>query len=724
MSGTVSLGGAPPLADIYDSSQLIRKKHSSSSFSDSEEENNPPEDEHVTDSPFDTKTYPTKPTTPTRAFLSSTFSHANPLLTSPTVKKPTLPTSPQHYSSMVRQHSANIHSIFNKLNTLNEKTRHDDKRSFLHSIKGHMRKNSKDKFSSLFDPFEGGPLSDTWRGSPLQPFSADDVHRSPITSPHSPLKSPTLTSYPTFNKLASHSKRRLTHDNTVEELAREMEQYYFQNNQKIESYIDQIATLEKQKRDAVLESKQWKKQCIYAENKLHSQELEFQEEMRNLSEQHQNDLDMIKGIHRKKCKQYGEIIKKLMATNEAFRAQLQEYGIVPVTANPEAEMLVETQEWAEDREFIQQKLAAIEQRKLASKSEEEMAASIEYITLALGMELRQNQAARCQKAPQAAAPPLVPASGPTMTSAKLKTFARKRSSHLESHEKRPDNYFSLRIGKERRRELERVTTIYHKTDHRKLTDDSLHLGQSVDADSFSDDSESSADEASIPLQFITTSRGRLDRRSKRSINPLTSTTRATAITTPAVGDETAEDQMSAFQFKPTEVPLKPLGQGSSKASGEKPSKMLVPAEVDDTPLCPNSHTNPSAKSAASTEDEVEMTPAVEEKPLTTHDPCIRDASVSTPLASRSRTSTSSIASSVSPSRSVFAKNRNPIRSASPCQRTANRLSMLNSSPGNGRLSTTPEQSQHLLAQRKKPLPKIPEAKSENTPDIQTDQDTQ
>ncbi|KAK9707982.1 hypothetical protein K7432_009896 [Basidiobolus ranarum] len=332
MTGTSSLRTALPLTDIYESPKLIRKKPSSSSFSDSED-NSAPEEVQESDL-FEAKVYGPKPTTPTRSsFINTSYNQSNTLLTSPTTKRTTL-SSPQQHSSMVRQQSANIHSIFNKLNTLNEKSKHDDKRSFLHSIKGHMRKNSKDKFASLFDPFEGSPLNDTWRGSPLQPFSADDVHRSPTPSPHSPMKSPTLTSYPTFAKLNSHSKRRFTYDNTVEEIAREMEQYYVQNNQRMESYIDQIAVLEKQKRNAVIESKQWKKKSIYAENKLHNQEIEFQDEIRSLSEKHQNDLEMIKGIHRKKCKQYGEIIKKLMATNEAFRAQLQEHGIVPVTANP------------------------------------------------------------------------------------------------------------------------------------------------------------------------------------------------------------------------------------------------------------------------------------------------------------------------------------------------------------------------------------------------------
>ncbi|ORX90459.1 hypothetical protein K493DRAFT_58907 [Basidiobolus meristosporus CBS 931.73] len=325
-----------PSPSIYVSSNRIRKKPSScSSQSDTEEA--PSISEQA-------ETNLLKPAT------TPSFSRTTTPLNSPTARSYSslFPSQP---NSMARHTNVNIHSIFSKLNTLNEKTRHDDKRSFLHSIKGHMRRNSKEKFHSLFDPGEGSPLNDTWRGTPLPVFTGEDSSYSPTLSPRSPLDSPTVTAYPTFAKSSSHSKKRLVQDNTIEEIAREIEQYYVQNNQRIEQYIDQIATLEKQKRDAVQESNQWKKKFIQAENQSHQRELELKEELQKFREKYLRDLDGIKRAHRKKCQQYGDTIKKLMTTNESFRSQLQESGIAPITSTPMAGPMVDP-EYNENHEYI------------------------------------------------------------------------------------------------------------------------------------------------------------------------------------------------------------------------------------------------------------------------------------------------------------------------------------------------------------------------------------
>ncbi|KAK9701236.1 hypothetical protein K7432_011810 [Basidiobolus ranarum] len=677
MSGSSSLHSVPPSTSIYESPSRIRKKlSSSSSLFESEEDPNVPEEVEESES-IEAELYRTKPTTPS-------FSQSNTFLNSPTAGKSTFLTPSQQYSSMVRQPSANIHSIFNKLNTLNEKTKHEDKRSFLHSIKGHMRKSSKDKFNSLFDPTDGSPLNDTWRGSPLQPFSVDDIHRSPTPSPHSPLKSPTISSYPSFTKLPSHSKRRLTSDNTVEEIAREMEQYYVQNNQRIESYMDQIALLEKQKRDLVLESKQWKKKWIHAENRLHSQEMEHQEGIRNLNENHQKNLDGIKGIHRKKCKQYGEVIKKLMATNEAFRAQLQESGIAPATITSEAGSLVETQEWADDHAFIKKKMAAIERRKRSLQLEEDMAAGIEYITLALGVELRQVQVDKYQEITEHASqsPPV------SSTTPVMKKSPRRRSA---LRGKRADNYFSLRIENSPKNNSEKLPSIYHKTDHRQMKE-TLQPEQLSDIDTPSDES-SSIDGNHPSFRFITMTRGSASKYTQNNLNVLSRQSSKTSLSTTEATDQ--EDSTPLFRFKVVDCVPDPSSQcsdeeGNVGTADDNLSSTDADSQVDEALSTPLPHEETPSSISHNSEEANSLTK-----------PVISNPTFNSP-------------SRVSPRLSVFAKTRNPTFSQSPSPRTANRLSTQSSfSTDSSNLYNTPTressyQLQHTPALRRKPLPKVPE----------------
>ncbi|KAK9707983.1 hypothetical protein K7432_009897 [Basidiobolus ranarum] len=363
-------------------------------------------------------------------------------------------------------------------------------------------------------------------------------------------------------------------------------------------------------------------------------------------------------------------------------------------------MLVETQEWAEDREFIQQKLAAIEQRKLSSGPEEEMAASIEYITLALGVELRQNQVKKYQDLPDAASQPDPPSSPPLIKSEKL---TRQRSSPRALHEKRPDNYFSLRIGKERKKDIEKVTSIYHKTDHRRLknnkTSPTVLPHYQSDKYSLSDDS-SSSDEEGMPLSYITTTRGPLDRRMKPNLQPK----RVVPMST--IHQVKPANVEPTFQFKATDDALMPVGQRLGEKEENRISTSSVDVDenrVNDISLNPDNHIHM---------DDISSNPLsrTEDKSSKSHDSNVHETgSNASPLVSNARTIACNLTPRVSPSLSVFAKNRNPIRSGSPSQRAANRLSTHNYPSSGVHMSPTPEFP--TQAQRKKPLPKIPEIKS-------------
>ncbi|KAK9721385.1 hypothetical protein K7432_003455 [Basidiobolus ranarum] len=202
---------------------------------------------------------------------------------------------------------------------------------------------------------------------------------------HSLSRSSTMPQYPTVRD-SSHGKKRYSIDSKLGDSS--FLQQSSVDSQSLEKYSSQIISLEKDKRELMLDRKTWKKRCIRAETEQVTQASEFEEKARKLKERYDRDLEKLRLLHQERYETLSSQVAQLTQISEVYRRQLTQHGIEPRFLMDSNDDTLD-----EDREYIEYHYKKLGQKQ---NQDDELDSTVEYLIQALGYEFNGYRVDMCQ----------------------------------------------------------------------------------------------------------------------------------------------------------------------------------------------------------------------------------------------------------------------------------------------------------------------------------------